>query len=159
MLWWPPNHNIISLLLCNCNFASVMNRNVNIRVSQWSWGTPVKGSFSPQRGHSHQVVCHWYRQSLKGVPGGLQPRYLVGSTNHHTNPKHKNTARVCFLSPRLPLLLEHLVLDPFWGSCWVGTGGTVCCIVCYFWRPGDKTRFKTWWFFFFLSHLPKVAPE
>ena len=36
---------IVSLLLCNCNFATVMNPNVDI-----CYVAPVKGLFHPQRG-------------------------------------------------------------------------------------------------------------
>ena len=43
-----PNHKIIFLLPHICNFATVMNHNVNISVSWLSWAPPVKGSFDPK---------------------------------------------------------------------------------------------------------------
>lgn len=44
MLGWPPKHNIILLLLHDCNFATDMNHNVNI----W-YATPVKGLLTHHR--------------------------------------------------------------------------------------------------------------
>jgi hypothetical protein len=50
-----PNIKLFSLLLHNCNFASVLNCSVNICISLRSWVTPVEGSFNPQRGHGLKV--------------------------------------------------------------------------------------------------------
>lgn len=50
-----PKHKIILLLLRNCNFATVVNHNVNICVFWWPWMTPVKGSCDPQKVRDPQV--------------------------------------------------------------------------------------------------------
>ena len=52
MSWWPPTIKSLSLLLSlfhNCNFATVMNYNVNIWYAGYLIVTPMKRLFNPQR--------------------------------------------------------------------------------------------------------------
>lgn len=44
LLWLLPTKKIISLLLRNCKFATIMNYNVNISISSWSFGVTTYGS-------------------------------------------------------------------------------------------------------------------
>lgn len=55
-----PNIVLFLLPLNYCHFATVMNCNVNIRVFQWSWATPVKGPLDSQRRHDPQVESHCF---------------------------------------------------------------------------------------------------
>ena len=43
-----PKHKIILLLLHNCNFATVMNCNINLCIFSWSQLTLVNGLFTPK---------------------------------------------------------------------------------------------------------------
>ena len=58
MLWWPPTIRLFSLLLHDCNFATVVNCNVNI----WYAGYLI---FSSLRGLNPQVENHWSRNCLQ----------------------------------------------------------------------------------------------
>ena len=55
-----PTIKLFSLLLHNCNFATVMNNNANICVFWWSQVTPVRGSFDLQRGHRLRTAALEY---------------------------------------------------------------------------------------------------
>jgi hypothetical protein len=52
MLWWPSNHEIISiffsLLLYSYNFANVMTRNISIRYAGYLMCDCVRGPFNPE---------------------------------------------------------------------------------------------------------------
>jgi len=48
-------HKIILHLFQNCNFATVKNRNANIRCAGYLM-------CDPERGHGPQVENHWFRQ-------------------------------------------------------------------------------------------------
>lgn len=52
MLWWPPNIALYSLILQNCNSATVTRRNVNICVFRWPlW----KGCWTPEGFETHRL--------------------------------------------------------------------------------------------------------
>jgi hypothetical protein len=53
-----PTIPLCSLQHYNCNFAAVMNCNVNICVFWWSWVTPEKGSFNSQGDQDPKVETH-----------------------------------------------------------------------------------------------------
>lgn len=57
MVWWPPVVTLFSLLLCNCNFATVTNFNINIQVFWWTQVTPVE----PEGGSRPQVENCYHR--------------------------------------------------------------------------------------------------
>jgi hypothetical protein len=44
MLWWPPNHEIILLLLHNCNFGAVRIRNINTWYAGYLIWNPCEGT-------------------------------------------------------------------------------------------------------------------
>jgi hypothetical protein len=74
------NHKIISPLLHNCNFTTVMNHNVSIHVLWWSCVFLVKGSFSSQRGHGPQAEkCYLSISCLLDCCSILTSRKLVGT--------------------------------------------------------------------------------
>jgi hypothetical protein len=56
MLWWPPTTKLFSLLLCNCNFATVMNNSVNI----WYMAPSSKGSWTTHWGPVIYIVLETY---------------------------------------------------------------------------------------------------
>lgn len=60
LMWqWPPSIKLFSLLLQYCNFASVINCNVNI----WYVGhlTSIKRLVNPQEGPDQQVKSHCFK--------------------------------------------------------------------------------------------------
>ena len=54
-----PSIQEFPLLLHNCNFATVMNHNVDIYVFQWSWAISVKQLLIPQWCSHSQTEHHW----------------------------------------------------------------------------------------------------
>jgi hypothetical protein len=57
MLWWRPTITLFLWLLHNCNFATVLNHNINILYA-------VQGSFWPQRSREPQAGNHGSRHFL-----------------------------------------------------------------------------------------------
>jgi hypothetical protein len=62
-----PNHQVMLLLLCNCNFAIVMHCNVNIWSADGLRWPLWKGHLTPSWGHDPQVENQWFR-SLTPTP-------------------------------------------------------------------------------------------
>lgn len=84
----PLNHNIMSLLLCNCKFVNRNDRNVNI----W-YATPVKRLVDPQRGSDPLVENHFFDWVCElGHPGA-----------HHDGRGSISPPRLCATSFRFSL--------------------------------------------------------
>ena len=59
-----PTIKLFSFLLYNCDFATVMDCNINICVFWWSWVTPMKGLLGLQGGEIHRMRT----TALAGLP-------------------------------------------------------------------------------------------
>ena len=96
-------HKINSLLLHNCNFATVMNCNANIFVFQWSKVSSVKGLFNPKK-----VMTHRLRTTAL-----LFNIFFIYISN--AIPKVPYTARPLPCSPTHPLPLLGPGIPLYWG--------------------------------------------
>jgi hypothetical protein len=104
-----PNYEIILLLLHNCNFATVMNYNVNIGDTGHLICNPC-GGHAPQVGLSAFPSCYFETGSLT-EPGACHLAWLSG----HLSP---GSAHVCCAPPMLELQTHMAVpglLQVSWG--------------------------------------------